>query len=135
MIIILIFAKVLADRISLPCTLVRSEYNRAWNEVWLPDETMVPLSTYIIFEQPFQCNMFFSLIIYFLYVCNWNWNLSAERFIAVSGAQVHCRPDARSWAPSAGQLAWGAAVHAGLSDGDHQTFNTFHLFYFTLDLF
>lgn len=27
----------LADRIALPCTLTRGEYNRAWNEVMLPE--------------------------------------------------------------------------------------------------
>lgn len=31
--------KVLADRIALPTTLVRGEYNAAWNEVWLPDDS------------------------------------------------------------------------------------------------
>ncbi|GFR96246.1 armadillo repeat-containing protein 3 [Elysia marginata] len=30
--------KVLADRIALPCSLTRGEYNRAWNEVLLPDD-------------------------------------------------------------------------------------------------
>ena len=29
----------LADRIALPCTLTRGEYNRAWNEVMLTETT------------------------------------------------------------------------------------------------
>uniref|UniRef100_A0A2C9LYH4 EDR1/CTR1/ARMC3-like peptidase-like domain-containing protein n=1 Tax=Biomphalaria glabrata TaxID=6526 RepID=A0A2C9LYH4_BIOGL len=35
--------KTLADRIALPCSLTRGEYNRAWNEVLLPDEDEDPL--------------------------------------------------------------------------------------------
>ncbi|GFO30833.1 Armadillo repeat-containing protein 3 [Plakobranchus ocellatus] len=34
--------KVLADRIALPCSLTRGEYNRAWNEVMLPDDEADP---------------------------------------------------------------------------------------------
>ncbi|XP_064608678.1 LOW QUALITY PROTEIN: armadillo repeat-containing protein 3-like [Liolophura sinensis] len=34
--------KVLADKIALPCTLVRGEYYRAWNEVLLPTEPETP---------------------------------------------------------------------------------------------
>ncbi|KAK3779638.1 hypothetical protein RRG08_040361 [Elysia crispata] len=34
--------KVLADRIALPCSLTRGEYNRAWNEVLLPDDEADP---------------------------------------------------------------------------------------------
>lgn len=31
------WSQALADRIALPCTLTRGEYNRAWNEVMLPE--------------------------------------------------------------------------------------------------
>ncbi|XP_022325530.2 armadillo repeat-containing protein 3-like isoform X1 [Crassostrea virginica] len=34
--------KTLADRIALPCTLTRGEYNRAWNEVMLTETTQQP---------------------------------------------------------------------------------------------
>ncbi|XP_048777084.1 armadillo repeat-containing protein 3-like isoform X5 [Ostrea edulis] len=34
--------KALADRIALPCTLTRGEYNRAWNEVMLPETPEQP---------------------------------------------------------------------------------------------
>uniref|UniRef100_A0A0B7A269 Armadillo repeat-containing domain-containing protein n=1 Tax=Arion vulgaris TaxID=1028688 RepID=A0A0B7A269_9EUPU len=34
--------KVLADRISLPCSLTRGEYNRGWNEILLPDNSVDP---------------------------------------------------------------------------------------------
>ncbi|XP_074650808.1 armadillo repeat-containing protein 3-like [Tubulanus polymorphus] len=37
-----ILFKALADRIAVPCSLVRGEYNRAWNEVMLCDETTTP---------------------------------------------------------------------------------------------
>ena len=30
------FMQVLADRIGIPCSLVRGEYNRAWNEILIP---------------------------------------------------------------------------------------------------
>ncbi|KAH9523148.1 Armadillo repeat-containing protein 3 [Bulinus truncatus] len=36
--------KTLADRIALPCSLTRGEYNRAWNEVLLPDEDEDPVA-------------------------------------------------------------------------------------------
>ncbi|KAL3878968.1 hypothetical protein ACJMK2_031290 [Sinanodonta woodiana] len=34
--------KTLADKIAVSCTLTRGEYNRAWNEVMLPDEDYTP---------------------------------------------------------------------------------------------
>lgn len=45
--------KTLADRISLPCSLIRGDYNRAWNEIVLqtetkPDALEYPPKTYIV---------------------------------------------------------------------------------------
>ncbi|OWF48938.1 armadillo repeat-containing protein 3-like isoform X3 [Mizuhopecten yessoensis] len=34
--------KTLADQIAVPCTLTRGEYNRAWNEIMLPDSDPTP---------------------------------------------------------------------------------------------
>ncbi|XP_033742747.1 armadillo repeat-containing protein 3-like isoform X4 [Pecten maximus] len=34
--------KALADQIAVPCTLTRGEYNRAWNEIMLPDSDPTP---------------------------------------------------------------------------------------------
>ncbi|BFZ14755.1 hypothetical protein BsWGS_17793 [Bradybaena similaris] len=36
--------KVLADRIALPCSLIRGEYNRGWNEIMLPDHSSDPIT-------------------------------------------------------------------------------------------
>ncbi|XP_059157772.1 armadillo repeat-containing protein 3-like [Physella acuta] len=36
--------KTLADRIALPCSLTRGEYNRAWNDVLLPDDDEDPVA-------------------------------------------------------------------------------------------
>lgn len=45
-------SQALADRIALPCTLTRGEYNRAWNEVMLPEtpEQVRDLTIFFSFE-------------------------------------------------------------------------------------
>ena len=52
--------QVLADKIAVGCTLTRGEYNRAWNEVMLPDcdDTVSHISD----------TLFVSLFIHTLYV-------------------------------------------------------------------
>lgn len=128
-------AQVLADRIALPCTLVRSEYNRAWNEVWLVDEGRVRTGT-----------THFRTVTYYSKICNLRdsdctgpgWPTLVHTLVeahtlrvctvqvcilyctvagclgAQSGAQVHRGPDARAGTPAAGQLARRAAIHSSL---------------------
>ena len=36
------FFQALADRLAIPCSLTRGEYNRAWNIVMLCDDTQTP---------------------------------------------------------------------------------------------
>lgn len=46
-------SQALADRIALPCTLTRGEYNRAWNEVMLPEtpeQVMINLANFVFSE-------------------------------------------------------------------------------------
>lgn len=42
--------QVLADRIGLSCSLVRGQYNRAWNEVRLPSTTPTASGVYPHFQ-------------------------------------------------------------------------------------
>lgn len=60
----------LADRIALPCTLTRGEYNRAWNEVMLPETP----------EQVRDLTIFLSL--------EYNSNKVAQQF-AKSSIDIH----------------------------------------------
>ncbi|XP_060104356.1 armadillo repeat-containing protein 3 isoform X1 [Heteronotia binoei] len=51
--------KVLADRIGISCTLVRGEYNRAWNEVKLVDESPLGIPGLLIPPQVFIVDLMF----------------------------------------------------------------------------
>nr|XP_056713653.1 armadillo repeat-containing protein 3 isoform X2 [Euleptes europaea] len=51
--------KVLADRIGIGCTLVRGEYNRAWNEVKLVDEAPLGIPSVLIPPQVYIVDLLF----------------------------------------------------------------------------